>query len=207
VGANIGLYSIFSEKLAGQTGTIWAFEPSGESFTRLLRNLDLNHCTRVRPIQIALGDETNAFLTLKSDPGFGDAYRYLAAFAEVAGEKGGGIESVEVTTLDAWAAKNSLSELDFLKVDVEGGEYNVFRGAKEIMRASPNLAILFESDAGWCERARCSQQDTFSLLRSIGLSLYAWSVKSKKWTTSEDSLLESDMLWACFDQRRLPSLR
>jgi FkbM family methyltransferase len=206
VGANIGLYSIFCAKLAGQTATIWAFEPSSESFARLQRNLALNQGTRVRPIQIALGDKTNTFLTLKSDPGFGDAYRYLATSREGAEKNGGGIESVEVTTLDAWAGKNGLSELDFLKVDVEGGEYGVFRGAKEIIRASPKLAILFESDPGWCERSGCSQQDTFTLLRSIGLGLYAWNGKSRKWMTREDALLESDMVWACFDQRRLPVL-
>jgi FkbM family methyltransferase len=207
VGANIGLYSIFCAKLAGQAGTTWAFEPSGESFARLQKNLALNQCTRVRPVQIALGDQTNAVLTLKSDPGFGDAYRYLAVYPEGGGKNGEGVESVEVTTLDAWAERNGLAQLDFLKVDVEGGEYKVFLGAKEIMRASPNLAILFESDPGWCERSGCSQQDTFSLLRSIGLGLYAWDGKSRKWMTSDDALLQSDMVWACFDQRRLPVLQ
>ncbi|MFN0104379.1 MAG: FkbM family methyltransferase [Bryobacteraceae bacterium] len=206
VGANIGLYSIFCEKLAGQTGTVWAFEPSGESFGRLRKNLALNRCERVRPIQIALSDKSDVFLTLKSDPGFGDAYRYLATSPEASTKNGGDIESVEVTTLDAWAAKNGLIELDFLKVDVEGGEYGVFRGAREIIRASRNLAILFESDPGWCDRAGCSQQDTFGLLKSIGLGLYGWNGKSKQWMTDDRSLLESDMVWACFDRSRLPVL-
>src|SRR5271165_1056510 len=42
VGANIGVYSLLAGKLAGDTGAVWAFEPSLQTFQRLTRNLDLN---------------------------------------------------------------------------------------------------------------------------------------------------------------------
>src|SRR6266699_2326376 len=69
VGANIGVYSILAEKLAGATGDIWAFEPSLESYRRLNNNLKLNGCVRVQPVRVALGAQANTVLSPKSDAG------------------------------------------------------------------------------------------------------------------------------------------
>src|SRR4030095_9112677 len=78
VGANVGLYSILADKLVAQGGKIWAFEPSSESYQRLLRNVELNRCSAVIPHKVALGDVDDQFFILSSDRGYGDAYRYLA---------------------------------------------------------------------------------------------------------------------------------
>ena len=89
VGANIGLYSILAAKQIGPGGSVWAFEPSKESASRLDRNLTLNHCTNVRVYRVALADIPNTSLPLASDPGFGDAYRYLRPSSRSVSEKSG----------------------------------------------------------------------------------------------------------------------
>jgi hypothetical protein len=55
VGANIGLYSILSEKRMVGTGTVWAFEPSLESFHRLEKNLQLNVVPARSTVSCGLG--------------------------------------------------------------------------------------------------------------------------------------------------------
>jgi FkbM family methyltransferase len=201
IGANIGAYSILADKSIGAEGYCWGFEPSPESYRRMLKNLELNACRRVRPMQVALSDQTDTFLELKSDPGFGDAYRYLSATR--AGDGQG--ELVPVTTLDSFAQQNGIANLDFIKVDVEGGEFRIFRGAQQILSASPNVVIMFESDPEWCERAGCQPMDSFELLRSLGFELYCWRGASG-WQNSERDLMNAGMVWATRDRQRLPVL-
>lgn len=76
-GANIGLYSIIAGKLVGENGQIFAFEPSSETFKRLLNNIHLNQVTNIYPYNLGLGDKTNQELKLRQDKGFEDAERYL----------------------------------------------------------------------------------------------------------------------------------
>jgi FkbM family methyltransferase len=195
VGANIGLYSILAASRLGDTGRVWAFEPSRESYDRLLRNLELNRCSCVQPIQAALGDAPNRSSTLLSDAGYGDAYRYLSPASEHE-PRGASGEVVRETTLDACAAEYAINRIDFIKIDVEGGEYRVLLGAKETLTANQNVRVVFESEADWCERAGCRQQDAFELLRAAGFQLYAWDRAKKNWTTNERELLRAGMVWA-----------
>ena len=131
IGSNIGLYSILADLRVGDEGAVWAFEPSGETLQRLRKNLALNGCKRVQVAQMALSDQPDTFLTLTSDRGFGDAYRYLLPSTVAAPDNSRQTELVPVTTLDRWALENGISKIDFLKVDIEGGEYRMFRGRKK----------------------------------------------------------------------------
>jgi FkbM family methyltransferase len=196
VGANIGLYSILAQRLVGDAGTVWAFEPSGESFGRLRKNLSLNECDRVHAVCVALSAQSDTFLRLTNDTGFGDAYRYLLP-SDAVPRLDRDVELVPVTTLDLFAEENRIDGIDFLKVDVEGGEYLVFEGAKQLLRSSPGLCIMFESDPEWCRRAHCRQQDAFDLLRGLGFGLYSWRRRSQEWVDDEDTLLTCGTVWAC----------
>jgi FkbM family methyltransferase len=203
VGANIGVYSILAQRQVGDTGFVWAFEPSSESYRRLLKNLALNKCSRVQPAQIALSNRSDTALVLQSDPGFGDAYRYLLPLQEASGAGG---EIVPAITLDLYASRNGVTSVDFIKVDVEGFEYMVFSGSQDLLASSPKVVVMFESDPGWCARAGCRQQDSFELFRKLDFQLYAWNGKKRKWTGDEPSLLGASTVWASRDLQALPLL-
>lgn len=203
VGANIGVYSILADKRVGATGTVWAFEPSLESSRRLRNNLDLNGCRSVRPFQLALSARSSPSLTLKSDAGFGDAYRYLAPDGDADDSSQDG-ERVSVTTLDLFSRDNDIADAAFLKIDVEGGEYLLLQGAQEFLRSCPDVCIMFESDPDWCLRAGCRQQDAFELLRRLGFGLYTWESRRRRWSVGEEALLTAGMIWACRHADRLP---
>ena len=198
VGANIGLYSILAALRTGPNGRVWAFEPSTESSSRLERNLRLNNCERVDVIRLALSDRASS-ASLVSDSGFGDAYRYIRP--DVAASGG---EVVKVTTLDEWAAANGVGPVDFLKVDIEGGEYRMFLGAREFLSSSPALVIMFECEEDWSSRSGWKPQDVYELLRSLGFKLFAWEARSRRWTESPEALSKTGTLWAARDQSSLP---
>jgi len=201
IGANIGVYSILAQQRVGDTGCIWAFEPSLESYRRLLKNISLNNCNLVQPVQIALSDRSGASFVLQSDPGFGDAYRYLLPAHKTSGATG---ELVPVMTLDLYASRNGIASVDFIKVDVEGCEYAVFAGSRELLASSPNVVVMFESDPGWCARAGCRQQDSFGLLRKLGFQLYGWDCQARKWNADESSLSSASTVWASRCPQALP---
>jgi FkbM family methyltransferase len=204
VGANIGVYSILAAKLVGDTGNVWAFEPSLASFQRLTKNLRLNGCDHVRSVRMALSAHPQTFLKLKSDAGFGDAYRYLSHSAADDGDQDS--EWVPATTLDLFNQENGIADAAFLKIDVEGGEYGVFQGAEHFLRSNSDISIMFESESDWCRRAGCTQQDSFKLLERLGFGLYAWHNRARRWTSSEDALLRAGMVWASRDVSRLPMI-
>jgi FkbM family methyltransferase len=201
IGANIGVYSIVAGKVLGNTGKVWAFEPSLDSFERLEKNLRLNECARVRTARVALGRQPDTVLKLTSDPGFGDAYRYLTSTNL---DSRHDPELVPATTLDLFSLQNGIRSAAFLKIDVEGGEFGVFQGAEDFLRSSSDACIMFESEPDWCKRAGCRQQDSFELLRRLGFGLYAWRHRARRWASSEDALLEAGTVWACRDIARLP---
>jgi FkbM family methyltransferase len=218
VGANIGLYSILARKAVGETGAVWAFEPSAESAGRLRRNLALNGCDDVSVFPIGLGAEAGATMYLGSDAGYGDAYRYVrpapgptssgsSASREVAepAASTGRDEVVTITSLDRWAEENGVDRADFLKVDIEGAEYWMLLGARKFLAECEKIVIMVECEQDWCERAGCRQEDTFDVLRSLGFGLYAWKGRQRKWATDDQSLRDAGMIWACKDPHVLPA--
>jgi FkbM family methyltransferase len=208
VGANVGLYSILASQRVGDAGAVWAFEPSRESILRLEKNLGLNGCQGVHVVPLALSDTADPALRLTSDPGFGDAYRYLAPTPGMPGSSRNGdarAELVSVTTLDRWAAEIAIGPVDFLKVDIEGGEYRMFLGAREFLAANPGIVVMFECERDWCARAGCRPEDTFDLLGSLGFGVYAWDRRNTRWGTDPRALGRSGMLWATRDERALPA--
>jgi FkbM family methyltransferase len=199
VGANSGLYSIFASRLVGDEGHVWALEPSAETFSLLLENLELNAPIPVTPVCVGVSDAPGT-MRLVNDPGFGDVYRYV-----VPGSAGSGIgEPVRVTTLDALDEQHRFAPIDFLKLDIEGGEYRALRGARRVLEASEGLVIMFESDPQWSVRAGSLRENVFELLRSLGFGIYACSGRPRGWSASERDLLRCDMLWATRDARLLP---
>jgi FkbM family methyltransferase len=200
VGANIGLYSILASLRVGPTGTVWAFEPSSESAARLERNLALNGCERTPVFRLALSNTPSASLSLISDKGYGDAYRYLRPDADPAAG-----EVVPVTTLDAWAAANAIQHVDFLKVDIEGGEYRMLLGARDFLASNPKIVVMFECETDWCARAGCRPQDLYDLFKSLGFGLYAWDGRSRHWDNDPNALAGSRMLWATRYRSVLPA--
>jgi FkbM family methyltransferase len=199
IGANSGLYSILAAGRVAPDGHVWALEPSAETYSLLLDNLELNGPLPVTPMRIALGDAQRS-MRLVADPGFGDAYRYVAPATAATGDG----ETVDATTLDALDRDHHLAPLDFLKLDIEGGEYRALRGAHAVLEASDRLVIMFESDPQWCARAGCRREDVFELLESSDFGVYAWCGHSRGWRTEPRDLLRHDMLWAARDLRLLP---
>jgi len=207
VGANVGLYTVLADQLVRPEGRVYAFEPSTESRTVLLRNLELNEATGVEVFGCALSDKAGRAV-LQGVDGEGDGFRHLRPRADGVAPVGTGHESVEVATLDEWAAADPVRQMpvDFMKIDVEGGEYAVLRGATLLLARSPDVVVMFESWPEYCARYGHTPSDVHGFLRDTGRQLCYWDLQTKRWSTDKEGLLRSAIVFACRDSTMLPRL-
>lgn len=137
VGANVGAYAVLLGQWVGASGRVYAFEPSPVAFRGLVRHIALNAQDGVvTPVAAAVADRD----------GTGDLI-----VADTAGESrlADGVErgrtmSVSTVTIDSFCAREGLLP-SFIKIDVEGAELDVLRGArKSIAAAGSELALFVE---------------------------------------------------------------
>lgn len=170
VGANVGEFSLsLIEAFPG--AEIWAFEPNPNTYSVLLRRLD--GCG-VRCVNLGLGSRTGKLTlhTYSHDAVSGHAslYRDVFKFYEGYGIKGADkLESFEcdIGTIDAFVEQNGIRQVDFMKIDVEGHELEVLKGALESLRTDKISAIQFEfTDCNVTSRVYL--KDFYDLLNGFG---------------------------------------
>lgn len=155
VGANIGVYS--AEMLRDNPAIkIHAFEPDPDSFKKL-------QALPVTANNIALGEIAGTHILYKMPRSTHNSF-----YTEV--ENIGSIE-VPVSTLDTYCSKNSINAIDFIKIDVEGHEYFVLEGAKNILSRGIVDYVQFEFSGATAD-ARVFLKDFITLFNKYGYDLY-----------------------------------
>ncbi len=124
IGANIGYYSLIFSKLVGAKGHVFSFEPTKSTYEKLLRNIQLNKCNNIIPLNFALSNKKEVRKFYHADDHDRNAFA-----PEIKNAK---FENVECEVLDDFIEKNNLN-VDFIKIDVEGAEKLVFEGGKKFL--------------------------------------------------------------------------
>jgi FkbM family methyltransferase len=144
VGANLGWYSVLLNRLSVHGARILAFEPDPESYRLLSKNLHANDAARVTAFNIALGDS----------PGIATLNRYRHSnngrhTLIAGGNTSGGVVDVPVDTLESFWTANTLGDrpIRFLKIDVEGFEYFVLRGAGKLLNRCACVLLEYTPEA------------------------------------------------------------
>lgn len=201
-GANIGLYSLIAGKLVGSKGKVISFEPSKETFVRFKNNINLNKLSNIIPVNCGLGDNPNEQLVLRQDIGNLDAERYLFPSNTPPSKKLQNIneinleELIQVDTLDNYCFNNSIQKVDLMKIDTEGFEYYILKGAKNVLKNNPDLVILMECTSLGTARASTTQDDVFDLLRSFDFKIFYWNEYKNEFLT-DDGIYTAGDIWVC----------
>lgn len=133
VGAHYGLYSLLACKLVGEEGVIHAFEPSTRNYPALKRNLLCNRMKNVKLYRIALGNFNGEAKLYYGKQGARDDSLWPISDQ---------FEIVRVDKLDNVIKKTSFKKVDLIKIDVEGTELDVLKGAiTTIKNFKPKLTI------------------------------------------------------------------
>ena len=133
VGAHVGAFALGAAKKASR-GRVVAFEPHPGNFQLLLRNIKLNRLTNVVPIKACCGSVSG-----KAGLSIGP---WSATHALTTKTDSSGVIEVTVRTLDEVVNELKLPYVSVIKIDAEGSELEVLKGAQLILtRHSPKLSI------------------------------------------------------------------
>jgi FkbM family methyltransferase len=187
IGAHHGFYTLLLSRVTGSRGMVFSFEPSPRERKALLRHVSLNRCKNVKVQPLALGAEKK------------EAELYVVEGGETGCNSlrppvvisGTSRVRVSVMRLDDWISEQKLERVHFIKLDVEGGELEVLRGAVSLLDHRPRPIILAEVQDMRTEQWGYRARDVISYLSAKG---FRW------FRLSEDGSLEDlDLAPETFD--------
>jgi len=140
LGSNIGYYVALESKLVGEKGRVYAIEASPDNFKCLQKNCKLQNFLNIEAYNFAGSDKNGEvnFIT-KEISNWSRVMREgeVPDSSEI-------ITLVPAKTIDFFVQEKMIKRLDFFRMDIEGYEYNVYKGMKEsIKKFKPMLLIEF----------------------------------------------------------------
>jgi FkbM family methyltransferase len=167
VGTNIGVFALPAAKEIGSSGCVLAIEPSPSIFPYLKQNLALNGLTSVRLRQCVVFDRDSERIPFYEAPI--DHFGMGSLAVQFQGEP----VFVPAHMLDRILMEEGITHVDLLKVDVEGFEAAVFRGAKELLTGADPPLIIFEF-CDWAQKRVPGgrEGDAQEVLRGYGYHIW-----------------------------------
>ena len=171
VGANLGLFTVTGARRVGPAGHVYAFEPSQREAGFLQRNLERNGLSNVTVVTAALSDHSGtAQFAVAADGGNNSLMKN-----EHPQQRIQYWQTVPLTTLDEYVAAHSIERIALIKIDVEGGEANVLRGAAGLLSGPNAPAVLAE----FCDMTAAGFQSSghklYEALATYGYQIFSLS--------------------------------
>jgi len=169
VGANSGCHTLVMASAVGGNGKVVAFEPNPRMFNRLKANVKLNRLENVDLCPVALSDQSG-IVTLHI-PKDGDYNQGLGSIHSANLEEASDQVNVPKISLDDWVDQHYLSRIDLIKIDVEGHEMQVFKGAYQTLKKFKPILIFEFSERQW-RNAGVTAEQVEKLLGDLEYDLY-----------------------------------
>jgi len=160
IGANHGDYARAATAAFGPAATVYAFEPASAAFEHLVEVAGA--VPQIVPVRLALSDASGDVELYADEPGSGLASLIDRDLTHV-GLEMKHVERVAASTLDAFCASRGIDRVALVKVDVEGAELAVLRGAGQMLERDAIDFIQFEF-GGTAIDSRIYLRDFFHLL-------------------------------------------
>lgn len=143
VGGNTGYYS--NEILTlFPNAQIHIFEPNLDTFDLLQENMKENTGVSVNNIALGKKDKEIEIFTYQDQKTSGHTSMYSGVFEDMHKNTNFMKLNATQTTLDGYCEEKKISKIDFLKIDVEGHEYEVLQGSKNLIKNKSIKVIQFE---------------------------------------------------------------
>lgn len=159
VGANLGIYTLHALRAGCK---VYSYEPTPSTYDLLNQNIKVNgflESNRATTINCAVGDsdKTVTFSICKGISG----HNHIASEEDV-----DNIIKVPVVSLDN---RHKSEKIDFIKIDIEGAEYEALKGMRDIIKNNPDIMLLIEFAPSLIKRAGNEPKDLLKLIYEYGL--------------------------------------
>ncbi len=139
IGAHIGIFSVFASKFADD-GKIYSFEPTPENFKILKENLEFNKIKNIVLINKAVSSKNEKREIILCDANTGGH-----SFFKIGNDYSKKIK-IQTISLDKFVKENKIYQIDFLKMDCEGAEYEIlFSCSKEVLRMIKKISMEYHN--------------------------------------------------------------
>jgi FkbM family methyltransferase len=138
IGAHIGRYTITSSKQVGKSGKVVAIEADPDNFQLLKRNIALNNLTNVLPLNYAVFSTRTRMKLYEQSA----SAKYNSLMLARAAESKNYVE-VNADTLDNILKQSGVNQVNWIKIDVEGAEFEVLKGSTEML-SGENVSLFVE---------------------------------------------------------------
>jgi len=168
VGGHVGYFSVIGSKAVGVTGEVVTFEPAPSNYRRLLHHLDINRCTNVLPLHMAVGaHEECVTLHLNSDNDGGHALWDIRSHPLNARSR----ETPK--QYDIWMTRMSRILGDrpvrAMKLDIEGSELGALRGAIPLLAGDHGIPfVIAEINSTALEALGGSEDELRAFMNDLG---------------------------------------
>lgn len=173
LGANAGYFTLFLSKVVGNRGTIYAFEPTKNTYTRLRNNLGLNRADNVVAEELAISSYCGEILFHEGPSGY-DVYntsgKLVPQLDTVAAQFTN--RNIAAVTLDKYCSTHGIRNVNFIKIDIEGGELAALKGAEQIITNSPRLSMVIEVSPELAVSSGYKTADLLGWLTDRGFDLF-----------------------------------
>lgn len=174
IGANIGYYTLVFSQIVGTDGRVYAFEPDPNNFALLKKNIEINNLKNVVLIQKAVSDVSKPLSLYLCDYNHAQHRIYPSPRCN---EK----IMVESTTIDEYFSESEFyNRINFVKIDVEGAEYDVIEGMQKTLKSNPELKILCEFSPKQIREHRLKPEDILNQLLRYNFKIYPITTAGEK---------------------------
>ncbi len=192
VGANFGYFTCVFSRFAHQ-GKVIGVEPDPTVFAVLRDNVQINGFSAQASVINAAASDSIGELTLyrrSTRSGNTSIINVSDEFTSSMGERSAEPIVARALTVDQICLDLG-GRLDFLKIDVEGAEPLVFRGARDAIRNNKQLNVVFEWSPGQIQGAGFDLREFLSNLSELGLSAFSIEESGQESILTYDDLLRS----------------
>jgi FkbM family methyltransferase len=166
VGANIGVYTMLAAKRSGVSGKVISLEPVPQVFEQLSGGVRLNGYTNVLVYNVAAWEQNRVLKMFCSEA------ENLGSYGVDIKEEEKSAISIQAVRIDDLVVQIGLQAIDLIKIDVEGAELPVLKGAIETLRRHRPILVL-EIDPNLMSRYDYNVGDIWTYLKALSYECYA----------------------------------
>jgi len=172
IGSHIGYFTLIFAKLVSKTGKVFAFEPAPSSFLLLKKNIEINGYKNVVLVNKAVSNRNGKLRLFLNEKNKSDNRIY---------NSNNGWKSIEIESikLDDYF-KDYKRKIDLIKIDVQGAEWRVVDGMRDLLRRNKNIKLISEFWSSGLEKGGIKPFDYLDMLFKNGFVISEINEKKGK---------------------------
>lgn len=177
IGANSGLFTIYSAKAVGNEGQVFAFEPTDTTYKKLCENIKLNKFLNIITHQLAISSNNEDLEFYSLGEGF-DAWNSLAKPIIKKKFKILNVKALQIDKLDEIGIDFNNSAL--VKIDIEGWELNAIKGGVNCLKNENSPALMIEFADEHARNTGGSCRELYAFLESLDYKLFKYDKENNE---------------------------